>query len=261
MFEHRFILNFTKYKFLLKELVKREIKAKYRNSVLGIFWSFLNPLLTMIVFTLIFSTIFKRDIPNFPVYVLTGRLMYEFFAGSTKAAMKSVRSNSNIMKNVYVPKYIYALSSILSEFVTFAISLVVLIVVMVVTGASFSVFNFLAIIPIALVLILCVGCGLILATINVFFRDIEYIYGVFTMLLMYGSALFYPIDIIPAKFLPFFYANPVYAAISGFRDCILTGTFPGIQSMLYLGIFGAVSLIIGVSIFYKYQDKFIFYVW
>ncbi|MGL6298446.1 MAG: ABC transporter permease [Methanobacteriaceae archaeon] len=261
MFDHRFISNFTKYRFLLKELVKRDIKAKYRNSALGILWSFLNPLLTMVVFTLIFSTLFSRTIPNFPVYVLTGRLLYEFFAGSTRASMKSIRSNSNIMKNIYVPKYIYALSSIFSEFINFLISLIVLIGVMVATGASFSLFNFTSIIPIILVLILSIGCGLILATVNVFFRDLEYIYSVFTMILMYGSALFYPIDIIPEKFLPLFYANPVYAAISGFRDAILYQTFPAMSTMLYLAIFGIVSLIIGVTIFYKYQDKFIFYVW
>ena len=257
MFEHRFLLNFSKYKFLLYELVKRDIKIKYRRSALGILWSFLNPLLMMIVLTIVFSTFFQRDIPNYPVYLLTGRLIFDFFSGSTRAAMVSIRSNASIMKKVYVPKYIYSLSVIISNFVNFLISLIVLVLVMIATGASFSVFNLAGILTIIPLFILTLGVGLILATVTVFFRDIEYLYGVFMTLFMYGCAIFYPISIVPSQFLPFFLANPVYSAISSFRDSILYGQLPAIGPFLYLSTFALVSLIIGVIIFYKYQNKFI----
>ena len=116
-FEHRFIVNFSKYRYLLKELVKRDIKIKYRRSVLGIFWSFLNPLLTMVVLTIIFSSIFAMDIENFPVYVLIGKLVFDFFAQGSKAAMMSIIRNASIIKKVYVPKYMYSLGVVLSNFV------------------------------------------------------------------------------------------------------------------------------------------------
>jgi len=258
--EHRFFLNFSKYRFLLTELIKRDIKIKYRNSALGIVWSFLNPLLMMAVLTFIFSTFFQKSIPNYPVYLLTGRLIFDFFSGSTTAAMRSIRSNSSIMKKVYVPKYIYSLSAILSNFVNFLISLIVLVLVMIVTGAPFSIFNLAAIIPLIPLFILTVGVGLILATAAVFFRDFEYLYGVFTTLLMYGSAIFYPISVIPAAYKSIFLANPVFAAISGFRDAIILGQMPEIFPLIYLTVFAVVSLIIGVIIFYKLQDKFILHV-
>ena len=121
-FEHRFIVNFSKYRYLLKELVKRDIKIKYRRSVLGIFWSFLNPLLTMVVLTIIFSSIFASDIENFPVYVLVGKLVFDFFAQGSKAAMMSIIRNASIIKKVYVPKYMYSLGVVLSNFVTFALA-------------------------------------------------------------------------------------------------------------------------------------------
>ena len=120
--DHRFFANFQKYRFLLNQLVKRDIQVKYRNSTLGIFWSFLEPLLTMLVMTIIFAFIFKRDIPNFPVYYLIGRVVFELFSSGTMGAMKSIIRNVNIIKSVYVPKYLYPLSTVLSSFVIFLMS-------------------------------------------------------------------------------------------------------------------------------------------
>lgn len=260
MFGHRFFINFNKYRFLLLELVKKNMKVKYKDSVLGIFWSFLNPLLTMIVLTIVFSAIFKNSIPNFPVYILTGRLIFDLFSTATKGAMNSVKSNSGIIKKIYVPKYIYGLGAICSEIVNFFISLIVLVLVMLATGAPFSIYNITFIIPFIFLVILIIGVGFFLASLNVFFTDIKYLYGVFTMLLMYSSAIFYPISIIPKNFLFFFKLNPVYSAISCFRDAILLGQFPNIHSLTYLAIVSIVIFFIGVFTFYKLQDKFILHI-
>ncbi|GAB4318077.1 MAG: ABC transporter permease [Methanobacteriaceae archaeon] len=260
MLEHRFIKNFTKYRFLLFELVKRDITVKYRGSVLGIFWSFLNPLLNMLVMVLVFGTFFGRDTPNFPIYVLTGYLIFSFFSAATKLAMNSIRRGAPIIKKMYIPKYIYALSSILSETINLFISMIVLVLVMIATGCPFSIYNLTGIIPIFLLFIFTIGCGLVLASINVFFRDIRYLYNVFTRLLMYGCAIFYPITIIPEKYIFIFYANPVFAAISGLRDSILYGTIPNTWVLLYLSGVSAFALIIGILVFYKTQDKFILYI-
>lgn len=260
MFNHRFIANFTKYKFLLIELVKRDISVKYRGSSLGLLWSVLNPLLNMIVLVIVFGFLFGADIPHFPVYVLIGRLVYAFFSAGTKSAMSSIKKGSSIIKKIYVPKYIYALSGILSELVTLAISMVLLIAVMIVTNCPFSIYNIACVIPLFLLLIFTVGCGLILASINVFYNDIQYLYGVFTTLLMYGCAIFYPTTIMPQQYQFVFFLNPVFCAINGVRDTILLQSFPNIGSMLYLAVSAIIVLIVGIIVFYKKQDKFILHI-
>jgi len=214
----------------------------------------------MIVLTLIFGFIFGREIPYFPVYLLTGRLAFAFFSTGTKRAMNSIKSGSAIIKKIYVPKYIYALSTILSETVNLLISMIVLVGVMIAIGCPFSFYNLTAIFPLFLLFVFTIGCGLILASLNVFFRDVKYLYGVFTVLLMYASAIFYPISIIPKEYSFVFQINPVYCAISGFRDSILYGTFPNLSTLFFLAIVSILAFVVGIIIFYKTQDKFILYI-
>lgn len=260
MFGHRFFVNFTKYRYLLKELVIRDIKIKYRRSVLGIFWSFLEPLLFLIALTIIFSTLFKHNISNYPVYLLTGRLIFEFYARATGAAMTSIIKNASIIKKVYVPKYMYTLGVTFSNFVTFLLSLTILLVVMIVTHAPFTLYILLAIIPIILLLMFAIGVGLILATATVFFRDIEHLYGVFTIVLMYGSAIFYPTQIVPAQYQFLLTWNPVYAFISLSRDSFLYGQWFDPSVLLFAASSAIGSLALGIFLFYKYQDKFILHI-
>ena len=258
--QHRFIINFSKYRYLLSELVKRDIKIKYRRSVIGIFWSFLNPLLTMVVLTIIFSTIFAMNIKNFPVYFLTGKIIFDFYAQGSRAAMLSIRSNAAIIKKIYVPKYMYSLGVTFSNFVTFLLSLIVLFGVMIATNAGFTWYALTAVVPIFLLLIFTIGAGLLLATLTVFFRDIEHLYGVFITLLMYGSAIFYPASIIPQKYQIFLELNPVYAIISLCRDSFLYGKAFDPTTLLFATVCSVVILVLGVVLFYKYQDKFILYI-
>jgi lipopolysaccharide transport system permease protein len=260
IFNHRFFANFKKYNFLLRELVKRDIKIKYRRSVLGIFWSFLEPLLSMVVLTIIFSTFFQRAIPNFPVYYLTGILVYQFFSEGTNGAMRSIKSSSSIIKTMYVPKYMYSLSSILSSFVTFLLSLVVLFIVMLATHVDFTIYMILAVLPFVALLLLTIGMGLIVATINVFFRDMEHLYGVFLMMLMWAMPIFYPANIVPESFRFIQYCNPLYAVISCCRSSFLYGAVYDPMQLLFAMVSGVVALIIGIALFYKYQDRFILYI-
>ena len=256
---HRFLINFAKYRYLLFELVKRDIKVKYRRSVLGIFWSLLEPLLTMLVLFMIFSTIFAKNIHNFPIYLLTGRLIFSCFNSGSKGAMRSIRRNAGMLKKVYIPKYMYALGKVFSEFIFFAISLVVLFGVMVVTHAPFTIYILVSAIPLLILLIFTVGAGLLLATLSVFFRDIDYLYGIFTMMLMWGSAIFYPISIVPAKYQFIFTYNPIYAIISMCRDCYLYGHMFPMNTLIFATSSALAIFFIGVLVFYKYQDRFILY--
>ncbi len=255
----RFMSNFDKYKSLLSELIRRDIKIKYRRSILGILWSFLDPLFYMVVLTVVFSTLFHR-IPNYPVYYLIGMLAYMFFAGGSTYAMGSMIGMSGIWKSIYVPKYLYVLSAVLSNFVTYLLSLIVLFAIMLILKVPFTVYILLAPLPILALIIQTIGVGLIVATLNVFFRDIEHLYSVFTMILMYGTPIFYPPDIMPAAFRFVQTYNPLFNVIDCLRSCFMYGRIFNLQSLLFAFVSGFVLLIIGLILFYKYQDRFILYV-
>ena len=253
------VKTFGKYRYLLAELIKKDIKLKYRNSYLGVVWTLLEPLLTMVVLTLVFSSFLGKGTRDFPVYILTGRLLYSFFSNGTKAALKSVRSNASMIKKVYVPKYMYPFSTVLSGYVMFLISLIVLAVVAIVRGVYPTMQLFWIVVPLLQSLLLATGVGMILATMAVFFRDVEYLWGVALMLIMYASGIFYRVeDVMSAKNAWIFKLNPLYAIIVNFRNAVF-GHAMDFQAMWYAFGVGALSLLIGVFVFYKKQDKFILY--
>lgn len=253
------IKNFNKYRFLLSELVIKEIKLKYRRSYLGILWTLIEPLLTTIVLYLVFSTLKKgNNDGTFAVYILTGRLLYSYFSNATKAAMKSIRVNSQMIKKVYVPKYIYPLASIISQYITFLISLVVLVGFAIWSRIKPTIYLLEAIVPLIILFIMVLGIGLILATLAVFFRDMEYLWGVILMLVMYCSAIFYYPSLVTKGghgwILDY---NPLYAVIKNFRNTVIEGIPLDMNALLYSIGFSVVTLIIGIWMFYKKQDEFI----
>jgi ABC-2 type transport system permease protein len=250
--------NFKKYRFLLTELVIKDIKLKYRRSYLGILWTLLEPFLTMIVLTIVFGSFYGRDDKSFPIYVLTGRLLYSYFGNATKAAMKSIRMNGQMIKKVYVPKYIYPLSSILAQYVTFLISLIVLLVVSIYLRIKPTVYLIEALVPLTILFVMVFGVGMILATLAVFFRDMEYLWGVMLMMIMYCSAIFYdPERVIRNGFGWILKYNPLYNVILNFRNTVYLGQPLNTGALIYSSVFSIVALIIGIWMFYKNQDKFI----
>ena len=254
------IRNFTKYNNLLYELVKKNIKLKYRRSYLGILWTLIEPLLTMIVLTVVFGTFFNKGTKQFPVYVLTGRLLFSFFQSATKAGLKSVSGNSSMIKKVYVPKYIYVVSSVVSNFLIFLISLIVLVGVGIVLKVEPTMYLVQAWIPLAILFVMSLGVSLILATLSVFFRDVEYIWGVARMLVMYASAIFYPVErIIKSGKGWVFNMNPVYMCIANFRNSVLYGVPMNMHYCVLSAGIAVVLLVIGMVLFYKKQDDFILY--
>ncbi len=270
--------NAYKYRYLVQEIVRKNIKLQYRNSFLGIFWTFLQPLLTMIVLVLVFSNVFgssQSGVVCYPIYVLCGRLIYECFTQSTKRAMRSIRNSASVIKKVYVPKYVYPVSNVLANFVTFLISLTVLVVVF----AFFFIFQheiypdlvlswrfLLLIVPLLLLFLLSIGCGMILSVLNVFFKDIEYIYDVFCMLLFYITPVFYKVSNLhlgngSSWFGFILKLNPLYWVTDLFRSCVLVNGFDwNWTGFLYTLGFSVVSILVGVYFFYKKQDSFILHI-
>lgn len=256
----KYINNFAKYRFLLGELVKKGITLKYRRSYLGILWTLIEPLLTMVVLTLVFGTLFGNEDKQFPVYILSGRLLYSFFSNSTKVAMKSIRTHSGMIKKVYVPKYMYPLSSILTDYIIFLISLIILVLVGIVLKVKPTFYLFQAVIPLILMPIMAYGIGLVLATLSVFFRDLEYIWSVALMMVMYTSAIFYrPAKIIDAGYGWLLEINPLYSIVVNFRNSIFG--LPLDQRALSLSLLYSFGfLILGTLMFVKKQDEFILHV-
>jgi len=252
---------FFKYRELFFQLVSRDIKLKYRRSFLGYIWSMLNPLLTMLVMVIVFSNLFAKNVVNFPIYLLIGNLLFTFMSIAVSRSLTSVLGNAGLLKKVYVPKYIFTLAVVTSEFVTFLFSLGALIILIFATKTPFTIRFLFVVIPIIQVYVFSIGLGLFLAQATVFFRDMIYIWQVFSTAWLYLSCIFYPVSILPdwLKFIVTRY-NPMYFYIALFRNFTLEG--PNVGS-LDLAIRGAVSavlmLFVGLICFSYSKNKFILY--
>lgn len=246
---------------LLKQLIIRDVKLKYRRSYLGYLWSILNPLMLMMVLVVIFSNLFRFDIPNFPLYMISGQFLFSFMTEATNMSVASITGNAPLIKKTYVPKYIFTVSKVGSSLVNLLFSLGALLLVMIFTGAEFS-WNLLFFPVIILeVFIFSLGLGLWLAAITVFFRDIQYLWGVFISMWMYLTPLFYPVSIIPEEYQELYKnANPMYGYIEQFRDIVLYAKFPQTESILIGFSTAFIILILGAWYFNKKQDEFILYI-
>lgn len=245
----------TSENFLLKQIIKKNFTSKYKDSFIGVLWSFLNPLIEMALLTAIFSTLFAKSIENFPVYFLTGRIVVNFFNSATRLAMNSIKSNRSIFNKIFVPRYIFALGGICSEFLNFLMSVLVLIAIMILTRAPFYPMALFSVIPIAVLFLLIVGVGLILAIVCTKFSDIAYLYKIFTTLLVYACAIFYPITSVPQPIRGYMELNPVYGIIAQFRCFVMEGQFPSMKLMATTFIFSMIIFFIGVLVFRKYQNR------
>lgn len=266
---------FFHYRFLLKNLVSRDIKVKYRRSVLGILWSVLNPLLMMTVMSLMFGILY-RDIlgsnlplvagtgqpPAFSVYVLTGQLVFTFFSESTTMAMDSVLGNAPLIKKVYIPKYIFPLEKVVFGLVNTAFSMIALVLMLLITWSHISPWILLAPLPLLFLFVFNLGVGLLLSCAVVFFRDIKHLYSVFTMALMYMTPLFYPESIFNGNgtMETLVRLNPVYWYVSLFRQLVLYGSAPTLTQWLAPMLCAVVALVLGLVMFRKKQDDFILYI-
>lgn len=253
------IMNFLRYKGLLEQLVIRDLKTKYRRSFLGYLWSLLNPLLMMIVVSAVFSVVFKSDIPNFPVYLLIGQIIFNFYSEATNFAMTSIISGGSLIKKVYVPKYILPLSKVLSSFVNLLFSLIALVLVLIFTHTPITPAILLFPLSLLYVLLFSIGIGLILSALSVYFRDMIHLYGVLLIALMYFTPIFYPTSILPKIPMALMEFNPLYHFIDYLRTIVLYGNLPTFSDNIICLSFGVVSICIGLFIFYKKQDSFILY--
>lgn len=254
------VLKLKKHQFLFEELVKRDFKQKYKRTILGMGWSILAPLLTLVVLNFIFSNFFGQSIPHYTIYLFCGNLLFAYFSEATNTGMSSLISNADIFSKINVPKYIFLLSKNISSLINFGLSLIIFFVFVFLEGIPFT-FKFLMLLyPIACLIVFNIGMGLILSALFMFFRDISYLYSILTMLLMYASAIFYGTDILPEKYQSLFLLNPVYVYIKYFRNIVIYGEIPSIQYHLLCAFYALLVIVIGGYIYKKYNHKFLYYI-
>lgn len=251
---------FTQYRFLLEQLVSRDFKTKYKRSVLGVLWSFLNPLLSMTVQYVVFSTIFKSNIQNFAVYLLIGIVFFNFFMEATSMGLSSIVGNAPLIAKVYIPKYIFPVSRVISSVINFLLSLIPLLLSILVTRTAITPAILLFLFPAICTFAFCVGMSMLLSSMMVFFRDTQFLWNVVSMLWVYATPIFYPETILPAKWMFVFKMNPLYHFIRFARTIILQGVSPEPQAYLFCLIAAIVPLILGVFVFKKTQNKFVLYI-
>ena len=247
-------------KFLFEELVKRDFKTKYKRTALGMAWSILSPLLTLLILRLVFTHFFGRNIPHFTIYLFCGNLIFSFFNDSTNQGMLSLMGNAHIFTKVNVPKYIFLLSKNVQCLINFGLTLCVFFIFCVLDHITFTWRFIMLLYPMFFLVLFNIGVGMLLSALYVFFRDIQYLWSVFTQLLMYVSAIFYTIESFPPEIQRLFLANPVYLFIRYFRLIVIEACIPSRQYHLLMAAESILVLGLGCWIYKKYNHQFLYYV-
>ena len=248
------------YRFLFEELVKRDFKKKYKRTVLGMLWSVLSPLLNVLVLMMVFVHLFGRTQPHYMIYIFSGTLVMNYYSESTKGSMKALMTNAPIFTKINMPKSLFVFSKSVQSFINFALTFLVYFIFCICDGIHFAPRMLLLFFPIVTMSIFNLGVGMTLSSLFVFFKDVEYLYSIFLLLLHYVSALFYPVTIVPEKYQDLFYLNPIYAYIKYFRLVMIDGMTPSwIIHALCLG-FALIMLGVGTLVYRKFRDEFLYYV-
>ena len=252
--------TFTDYRFLLGQLVGKEFKVKYRRSILGIAWSLISPLLMMVVVSAVFSFVFRFNIEKFPAYLILGQIMFNFFSESTQFSLLSIIGSGQLIKKVYMPKCIFPLSRTVFSACNFLISFIPAIIVL----------AYYRVVPTASILFLPLfflyyfiftfGTGMILATAEVFLRDVQHLYGVLLLALGYITPIFYPVESLSPKMQFLLNFNPLYHYIKYFRNVLFYHQCPTIEENAICLAIAIVTLLIAIIFFERKQKKFILYI-
>ncbi len=254
---------YQKWNFLLRQLVSRDFKVKYKRSVLGVLWSLLYPVLTMAVMAIVFTNVFKFSTPgvNYLVYLMSGLIIFNYFSEASNLSMSSVVANFSLINKVYMPKYIFPLSKCIFVGINFLLTLIPLYAIILLTGTGLNLYHLLLPFAYLCLFMFTLGFSLILSTVAVFLRDMFYIYGVVLTLWTYMTPIMYDIAIIEHPLLQaLLKCNPLYWFIYFSRRIILYGVVPELTAWLACLGFGLGFLLLGLLVFKKNQDKFIYYV-
>ena len=254
------MLQILRYRDLVRALVVRDLKVRYRRSTIGFLWTMLQPLFTMLVLTLVFSAVFRFKLPHYPVYALAGIMFWNFFSQSVTTSMNSLKGNAQLLTKIPVPKAVFPLATVIAGVINLLFALVPLFAILLVTGHPIR--PAVLFIPVAILLaaLFTLGVGLLLSPMAVFFYDTVEIVGVLLTLLMYMTPVFYPMDIIPQKYVWVVRFNPLRSVMEVFRDPIYYGKIPPLGHLTVAITVAALALVVGITAFRRSSDRIPFYV-
>ncbi len=256
-----YLQTFNKYQYLMQNLISRDLKVKYRRSVLGILWSMLNPILMMLILNAVFSRVFRYEIENFPLYLITGQLLFSFFNEATSSAIFSIVDASALIKKVYIPKYMFPIEKTLFAFVNLLFSMVAIVIMLFIFKIPFSFTMFLFPVPFLMFLGFTMGFGLLISAYCVFFRDLKHLYSVLLTAWMYLTPIIYPIEALGDGFIrKIVMLNPLTWYVEYFRAVMIYGQLPTLEMNLICGGLAVLFMLLGIIVFKKRQDKFILYI-
>ena len=245
-----------KYRYLIGQLIRRDILTRYKRSVLGVAWTMLNPLGTMLILTFVFSNFFKSAVAHYPVYILSGLLVWNFFAQGTNASISGLVWGGSLLKRIYIPSSVFGVSAIGTALVNMVISLIQLVIVMLVDGAPFYLSMLFLPVSILLLTAFTLGFGLFISSVAVFFPDVAEMYQVLLTAWLYLTPIIYPESLIPAKWLPFYKINPMYWMVKMYRLPIFEGRIPTWQEFLPAIAWAVGMLIVGWLYFTSKTEEY-----
>ena len=254
------IRKLKKHQFLFEELVKRDFAKKYKRTILGMAWSMLSPLLNLLIMWLVFSNFFGNNVNHYAIYLFSGQLVFSYFTDATNLGMNSLVGNAAIFTKVDVPKYLFLFSQNVSSLINFGLTLLIFFAFVALDGIVFTWKYLLLLYPIICLIVFNLGVGLVLSTLMVFFRDMQYLWGILSQLIMWMSAIFYTIDSYSYQVRCMFLANPIYLYIRYFRKIVLDGTIPTLQFHLLAAFYAIVAFGIGCYMYKRYNHEFLYYV-
>ena len=252
----RIIKELYNYREMLSNLVRKDLKVRYKGSVLGFLWTFLNPLLQLVVYTIVFSTIMKVNIDKFYIYLFIGLIPWLFFATCIQAGSTSILMNKDLIKKIYFPRIILPISTVNSAFMNMFYSMIVVLLTILVSGIGFS--KYVLLLPLAMIMqyILVLGMTFMFSALNVYFRDLEYILNIIVMIWFYLTPIVYKIEMIPEKFRFWFYLNPMTGIINFYRNILYYKRMPSFNAFGGILIYGIIMIVIGYFVFEKLQKNF-----
>lgn len=245
------------YREMIFSLVRKDLRTRYKGSVLGFLWTFLNPLLQLIVYSIAFAYIMRVNLPNYYMFMFVGLLPWMFFCNCVQGGAMSVMASADLLKKIYFPRLVLPIATVSSAFMNMLFSMIIMFAALFVSGIGVS--ENLIYFPLLLILLYFLGLGfaLIFSACNVYIRDLEHILGIVTMSMFYVTPVIYPIEMVPERFLPYFKLNPMAFIVCAFQDIFYYKRLPEIDSLLYIMVFSFSILIIGYFVFQKLQRNFV----
>ena len=254
------INNLKKYSFLFGELVHRDFTKKYKRTFFGMTWSIISPLINLLIMWFVFGNILGNNVNHFVIYLFSGQLVFAFFSEATSMGMTSLVNNSSIFAKVNIPKYLFLFSQNVTSLINFCLTMIVYFIFVAVEGIPFT-WTFLALLfPIVFLIIFNLGIGLILSALFVFFRDMQYLWGIISQLIMWLSAIFYTLDMFDPAVQEAFFFNPIYLFIYYFRSIVLDGTVPTVDIHIRIIIASLLAFGIGSWMYKHYNTEFLYYI-